>query len=229
MTDISQFKKNIDGYPYIQYTPPDSPPQISITQWYEWMRTRRSVRHFASKPVPKEIMFNILANAATAPSGANKQPWTFCLIGNDALKTKIKIAAEKEEKEFYASRAGETWLQDLLPLGTDPSKPFLEIAPWLIVVFRKSYELLPNGIKQKNYYSTESVGIACGFLLNAIHAAGLVALTQTPAPMSFLQEILGRPENEKPFLLIPVGYPAEECWIPDIHRKPLNEVILEFD
>lgn len=187
------------------------------------MERRRSLRFFSDQPVPKEIIENIIKTASTAPSGAHKQPWTFCVVGDPAMKSKIKAAAEEEERESYGGRMSEEWLRDLAPLGTDWQKPFLEIAPWLIVVFKKAYEL-EGEEKRKCYYVSESVGIACGFLLAAIHNAGLVSLTHTPSPMNFLQKILDRPENERPFLLVPVGYPAEGATVPDLRRKSLEEV-----
>ena len=192
--------------------------------FFEWMNTRRTVRDFSDKPVPEDVIENIICSASTAPSGAHKQPWTFCIVKNSEIKKKIRIAAEEEERVSYEGRMSDEWLQDLEPIGTDWHKPFLEIAPYLIVVFKRSYELDNKNHKRQNYYVTESCGIACGFLLAAIHDAGLVALTHTPSPMNFLSEILNRPSNEKPFLLIPVGYPAKECRVPDLKRKSLEEV-----
>lgn len=191
------------------------------------MERRRSLRFFSDRPVPKEVIENIIRTASTAPSGAHKQPWTFCVVGEPALKAEIKAAAEAEERESYSGRMSEEWLRDLAPLGTDWQKPFLEIAPWLIVVFKKAYEV-EGGERSKCYYVNESVGIACGFLLAAIHHAGLASLTHTPSPMNFLQRILDRPENERPFLLIPVGYPAEGATVPDLQRKPLEQVSVWF-
>ena len=190
---------------------------------FEWMDKRRSVRDFSNKPVPKAVIENIIKNASTAPSGAHKQPWTFCVVSNPDLKKQIREAAEKEEYESYNNRMSEEWLEDLRPLGTDHNKPFLEIAPWLIIVFRRIYETV-NGQKRNNYYVGESVGLASGFLLSAIHEAGLVALTHTPSPMNFLTRLLERPANERPFLLIPVGYPADDAQVPDLKRKALDEV-----
>ena len=188
------------------------------------LNKRRSVRDFSDKAVPREVIENIIMSASSAPSGANKQPWTFCVVGDPRLKREIRIAAEKEEYQSYHGRMSQEWLDDLEPLGTDWHKPFLEIAPWLIIVFKKAYDLV-DGEKQKNYYVNESVGIACGMLIAAIHNAGLVGLTHTPSPMNFLQKILNRPENERPYLLIPVGYPAEGAKVPDIGRKPVGEVL----
>jgi nitroreductase len=196
--------------------------------FYQWMDTRRSCRDFSDKPVPIEVIENLIHTAGTAPSGAHKQPWSFCIVSNPELKTQIKIAAEQEEKESYENRMSEEWLKDLEPIGTDWHKPFLEIAPYLIIVFRKSYELLPDGKKGNTYYAQESIGLACGFLLTAIHNAGLIALTHTPSPMNFLTKLLKRPENERPFLLIPIGYPADVCLVPDLHRKPLYEIFIHY-
>ena len=192
--------------------------------YFEWMNERRTVRDFSNKPIPENIIENIILSAGTAPSGAHKQPWTFCVVKNPEIKRQIRLAAEKEERESYENRMTAEWLRDLEPLGTDWHKPFLETAPYLIVVFKRSYEMEKNNYKHQNYYATESCGIACGFLLTAIHNAGLVALTHTPSPMNFLIKILGRPENEKPFLLVPVGYPTDECWVPDIKRKTISEL-----
>jgi len=197
------------------------------SDYFEWMDSRRSVRDISNKPVSKEVMENLVRAASTAPSGAHKQPWTFCLISNPDLKQQIRIAAEKEEYESYNSRMSEEWLEDLRPLGTDHNKPFLEDAPWLIIVFKKAFDI-KNEEKRKNYYVNESVGLACGFLLSAIHNAGLVALTHTPSPMDFLTRLLDRPANERPFLLIPVGYPAEGAKVPDLRRKDLGEVCVHY-
>jgi nitroreductase len=193
-------------------------------EFYEWMDKRRTVRDFSDKPVPKEVIENIISAASTAPSGAHKQPWTFCVVANPSIKKQIRTAAEKEEQESYNGRMPAEWLNDLRPLQTDWQKPFLESAPYLIVVFKKSYEIKPDGTKGNVYYANESCGLACGFLLAAIHKAGLVALTHTPSPMNFLAQLLSRPENEKPFLLIPVGHAADECWVPDLKRKTLSEI-----
>ncbi|MFM2016820.1 MAG: hypothetical protein RL007_476 [Bacteroidota bacterium] len=195
--------------------------------FYRMMNERRSVREFSNRDVPGEVIDAILLTASTAPSGAHKQPWTFCVVRDADIKRKIREAAEKEEYESYNSRMPPDWLEDLAPLGTDWQKPFLEIAPALIIVFKRSYENV-DGRKKNNYYVTESVGLACGFLLAAIHNAGLSSLTHTPSPMNFLSQILNRPENEKPFLLIPVGYPAEGCTVPDLTRKPLSDIVINY-
>lgn len=191
------------------------------------MDQRRTVREFDTKPVPLEVMENIILTASTAPSGAHKQPWTFCLISDPEIKKKIRETAEEEEKISYSHRMPEDWKNDLKPLGTDWEKPFLEDAPYLIVVFKQSYGI-QNGEKVQHYYVQESVGIACGFLIAAIHHAGLVTVTHTPSPMNFLGKILNRPENEKPFLLLPVGYPKTETYVPDIHRKNLEEILVRY-
>lgn len=185
---------------------------------------RRTVREFSNRDVPIEIIENCIKSAATAPSGANKQPWQFVVVQDTNVKVKIRQAAEKEEKEFYGHRATKEWLDDLNQFGTDWQKPFLEIAPYLIVVFRQVYDLEENGSQRKNYYVNESVGIASGFLLAALHHVGLATLTHTPSPMNFLGKILNRPPNEKAFLLIPVGYPAADTTVPELIKKPIEEV-----
>lgn len=193
--------------------------------YYELMNKRRSVREFSDKAVPMEVIENIIKTASSAPSGAHKQPWTFCVVRNPDIKKQIRTAAEKEEYINYNGRMSEEWLDDLKVFGTDWHKPFLEIAPYLIIVFKKAYDLNDNGEKLKNYYVNESVGIACGFLISAIHQAGLITLTHTPSPMNFLEKILNRPKNERAFLLLPVGYPAENAEVPVLKRKDLEEVM----
>lgn len=217
---------NFIPYKGITYSPEET--QKRSQAHYEYMDRRRTVREFSDKPVAKEIIENILMTASSAPSGAHKQPWTFCVVSNPDIKAKIRVAAEKEEYESYNGRMTEEWLKDLEPFGTDWNKPFLEIAPYLIIVFKKAYDL-KDGVKSKNYYVNESVGIATGFLLAAIHNAGLVSLTHTPSPMNFLQKILNRPENERAYLLIPVGYPAENIQVPNIERKGAEEVIAYYE
>jgi len=192
--------------------------------YYEHMDSRRSVREFSEKVLDKEVIKNIVMTASAAPSGAHKQPWMFCAISNSDLKHKIREAAEEEEYKSYHGRMSEEWLKDLEPFATDHNKPFIDIAPWIIVVFKKPYDII-DGEKKKNYYTNESVGIAVGFLLTAIHNAGLVALTHTPSPMNFLEKALDRPENEKAFLLIPVGYPADDVEVPRLERKGIEEVL----
>ncbi len=197
-------------------------------EFYNEMDRRRTLRMFSDKPVAREIIEYIIMTAGSAPSGAHKQPWTFCVVSDPKIKALIREAAEKEEYLNYHGRMPEEWLHDLEPFATDWHKPFLETAPYLIVVFKKSYDM-EGEEKRKNYYVNESVGISCGFLLAAIHYAGLVALTHTPSPMNFLQNILKRPDNERPFLLIPVGYPADDASVPDIKRKSKEEVIVWFE
>jgi len=219
--------KLIDGYEYIRYAKehyPDNEMLQRSVDFYQWMDGRRSVRDFSDRPVPRQVIDNMLMAASTAPSGAHKQPWTFCVVSNPDMKKQIREAAEKEEYESYNKRMSDTWLEDLKPLGTDWQKPFLETVPYLIIVFKRAYELDADGKKHNNYYVNESVGLAAGFLLAAIHNAGLVTLTHTPSPMNFLTKILGRPENERPFLLLPVGYPAHEVYVPNIARKPLDQI-----
>ena len=188
------------------------------------MSKRRSIRTFSDRSVPIEIIYNCIQTAASAPSGANKQPWQFVVVKDPAVKAKIRQAAELEEKEFYRHRATKEWLEDLNQFGTDWHKPFLDIAPYLIVVFKQAYDIKDDGSQRKNYYVNESVGIASGFLLAALHHAGLATLTHTPGPMNFLGEILNRAPNEKAFLLIPVGYPAADTTVPELIKKPLEEV-----
>ena len=194
------------------------------SEFYELVKRRRTVREFSSKPVPKEVIEKCLLAAGTAPNGANKQPWHFVAVSDPVVKKKIRIEAEKEEHEFYTRRAPEDWLEDLEPFGTDENKPFLEKAPYLIGIFAQSYHLDENGEKEKHYYVKESVGIATGILITALHNAGLATLTHTPSPMGFLNEIMGRPSNEKPFLLLVVGYPAKGVKVPDISKKSLDEI-----
>ena len=217
----------------LEFTPIDEGEMLVKSSLYlEQMKTRRSVREFSDRPVPFEVIKNVVMTAASAPSGANKQPWTFVIVKDPDIKRQIRLAAEKEEKEFYDHRAPEEWLEDLDSLGTDWHKPFLESAPYLIVVFKKLYDVEKteetSPEHSKNYYVNESVGIASGFLLTAIHNAGLVALTHTPSPMGFLSEILSRPVNEKPFLLIPVGYPTDNTQVPVLKKKSFEEVTQVF-
>jgi len=193
------------------------------------MKTRRTVRDYSSKPVPFELIQNAIATAGTAPSGANQQPWTFVVVSNPELKHKIRVAAEAEEKESYENRMSDEWLEALAPLGTDWHKPHLEDAPYLIVIFRQAYGIGEDGKKIKHYYVDESVGIATGMLISSLHLAGLATLTHTPSPMKFLQEILERPENERATMILTVGYPADDAEVPDISKKPLDEILVHFD
>jgi len=188
------------------------------------MRIRRTVRHFSDTPVDREVIEHCLLAAGSAPSGANLQPWHFVVVSSAEVKRRIREAAEAEEREFYSHRAPQEWLDALAHLGTDADKPFLETAPYLIAIFSQSYGVLPDGRKVKNYYVQESVGIATGMLITALHHAGLASLTHTPSPMGFLNAILDRPANEKPFLLLVVGHPAADALVPDISKKPLAEI-----
>lgn len=219
-------------YPYIDYTRETYSQDQMLERsriFYDWADERRSVRDFSDKPVPKEVMEHILMTASTAPSGAHKQPWTFCLISNTTLKSKLRELAETEEKKSYGGRMSDEWLEDLAPLGTDWQKEFIDIAPWIVIVMKRAYEVQKDGTKRQNYYVSESVGLAAGFLLMAVHHAGLVALTHTPSPMNFIAKALDRPENERPFLLIPVGYPSESARVPDLIRKAKEQVIEYYD
>lgn len=193
--------------------------------FYELLNRRRTVREFSSQPINDEVIKNCIKAAGTAPSGANMQPWHFVVVKNKEIKKRIRIEAEKEEKEFYSGRASDEWLKALEHLGTDEHKPFLEEAPCLIVIFSKSYEIMEDGSKVKQYYVKESVGLATGNLISAVHNAGLVSLTHTPSPMNFLTEVLNRPKNEKPFLILVVGYPKNGVKVPDISRKGLNKIM----
>ncbi len=188
------------------------------------LQRRRTVRHFSSRPVERRVIEDCLLAAGTAPSGANMQPWHFVVISDRDVKRQIRQAAEKEEYEFYHHRAPQEWLDALAPLGTDEHKPFLEIAPYVIAIFSQSYGVLPDGRRVKNYYVAESVGIATGMLITAVHQAGLVTLTHTPSPMGFLNTILDRPDNERPFLVLVVGYPAEDALVPEIGKKSLHDI-----
>lgn len=195
-------------------------------EFYEEMNKRRSVRFFSSKPFSKKIIENIILTAGTSPSGANKQPWTYVVVDDPSLKKKIRETAEKEEKKFYEDRITDEWRKDLEHLGTGWEKPYLEIAPYIIVAFKQDYGLDEKGTKSKNYYVSESSGISIGFLIAAIHHAGLVTLTHTPNPMNFIRDILNRPKNEKPVVILPVGFPADDAVVPNISRKHLNEILL---
>jgi iodotyrosine deiodinase len=224
--------KIVDGFSFIRYEPQTYPPAEMLRRsdaFFQLLNGRRSVREFSDHPVDRKIIDLAIQSASTAPSGAHKQPWTFCVVANPALKKDIRTAAEAEEYESYHGRMSPEWLEDLRPLQTDWHKPFLEVAPYLIVVFKKAYDILPDGTKKNNYYVNESVGLACGILLAALHHAGLCALTHTPSPMNFLAKILDRPENERPFLLIPVGYAAEKTYVPKLKRKDLTDVAVYFD
>jgi nitroreductase len=222
----------IKGYKHTLYPFKKIAASTSIKKshdFYNFLNSRRSIREFSSEPISKEIIENIIKTASTAPSGAHKQPWTFCVVSNPEIKTKIREAAEKEEQESYEKRMSERWKKDLEHLGTDANKPFLEEAPYLIIVFKKAYNFDENSNKLNNYYVNESVGIASGMLITAIHNAGLVTLTHTPSPMNFLAKILNRPTNERAFLLLPVGYPKNPVYVPNLKRKPLNEIAVFYE
>lgn len=218
-------------YPFIPlkpYRPEGDPAQIA-QRFYHIMDQRRTVRDFSSKPVDINIIRDAIRTASTAPSGAHKQPWRFVVVGDPAIKKAMREAAEVEERELYTRRASPEWLADLAPLGTDEHKPFLEIAPYIIVVFKLAKtDPDASGHQGKTYYTEESVGIAVGFLLAALHQAGLATLTHTPSPMGFLQKVLNRPDHERAFVVIPVGYPAEGATVPDLQRKPLDQVSVEL-
>lgn len=216
-------KKFIPHSEYREY--PVDEMRERAQSFYEDMKRRRTVRDFSDRSVPREIIEDCIKTAGTAPNGANKQPWHFAVVSDPEVKKEIRAAAEEEEQEFYERRATEEWLEALAPLGTDASKPFLEEAPYLIAIFSESYGIKENGEKETHYYVKESVGIATGMLITAIHNAGLASLTHTPSPMGFLNEILGRPENERPFLLLVVGYPKENVEVPDISKKSLDEMV----
>ena len=191
----------------------------------EEMATRRSVRSFSPDPVPRELIEHAIMTAASAPSGAHQQPWTFVAVSDPDVKHRIRVAAEAEERRNYeGGRMPQEWLDALAPLGTDWRKPFLDVAPWIVVLFEQVHGWFPNGSVKKHYYARESVGIACGLFIAAIHRMGLATLTHTPSPMGFLSQLLDRPKNERPFVLLPVGYPAEDCLVPDLRRKELDEV-----
>ena len=200
-----------------------------VNDFYVDINRRRTVREFSDRPVPRDIIETALEAASTAPSGANLQPWHFAVVSGSETKKKIRHAAEAEEREFYTHRASEEWLTALAPLGTDDQKPFLEKAPYLIAVFLQKFGELPDGRKVKHYYPAESTGLATGMLITALHVAGLATLTHTPSPMKFLNEILGRPKSERPFLLLVVGYPADDARVPDIKRKSLGEIASFID
>ena len=212
---------------YVEY--PVEEMRERVERFYADMAKRRTVREFSDRPVPRDVIETALKAAGTAPSGANLQPWHFVVVGDAATRKKIRAAAEAEEREFYEHRASPEWLAALEPLGTDASKPFLETAPYLIAVFLQKFGRLEDGRKVKHYYPTESTGLATGILITALHQAGLATLTHTPSPMKFLNEILGRPTSERPFLLLVVGYPADDARVPDIGRKELKDFVTFID
>ncbi len=207
---------------YTSFSPTEM--QQRAKDFYDFIRKRRTVREFSNRPIPEGVIEHCLLSAGTAPNGANKQPWHFAVVQDADIKKKIREAAEEEEREFYNRRAPEDWLEDLVPFGTDEHKPFLETAPALIGIFSQSYHLNDEGEREKHYYVKESVGIATGMLITALHNAGLATLTHTPSPMGFLNEIMQRPTHEKAFLLLVVGYPADNVQVPDITKKNLEEI-----
>lgn len=215
-------------YPFVPLTTYREYPEAEMIErareFYAEIRRRRTIREFSDRPVPREIIEQALLAAGTAPNGANRQPWHFAVVESAEIKRQVREAAEQEEQEFYNGRAPKDWLEALTPLGTDEHKPYLERAPYLIAIFAQNYEITPDGSQVKNYYVTESVGIATGMLITALHYAGLATLTHTPSPMGFLNDVLGRPKNERPFLLLVVGYPDEGVTVPDITKKPLEEI-----
>lgn len=218
----------VDGYKHIRYIDKTYVTEDMLRRskdYFELMEKRRSIRDFSDRSIPIEVIENLIKTASSAPSGANKQPWSFCVVKNPEIKNRIRLAAEAEERKSYEERMSDEWLEDLKHLGTDANKPFIETAPYLIIVFKRPYEIDANGKKHQNYYVNESVGLACGFLISAIQNAGLVTLTHTPSPMRFLEKILERPSNERAFLLLPVGYASEKTYVPDIKRKPIEEVM----
>jgi len=222
---------NNSKHPYIPYLPSLQSEQEMLQNsdaFFNKMDQRRSVRDFSNKHIPKEVIENIIKTASTAPSGAHKQPWTFCVISNTALKSKIRELAEEEEKKSYGGRMSERWIKDLEPLGTTWVKEFIDVAPYIIIMMKRVYEM-DGEEKANNYYVNESVGIAAGFLIAAIHDAGLVTLTHTPSPMNFLTKALNRPENERPFLLLPIGYPKDGAMVPDLGRKSLEEIAVFYE
>ncbi len=225
---MSKLQNPKEGFTFSENTIISEKEQKQKSQaFYDSMNERRSLRHFSDKKIDDKVIENIIKTASTAPSGAHKQPWFFAVVNSTEMKRKIRVAAEKEEYENYHGRMSKDWLKDLRKFGTDWEKPFLEIASTLIVVFKKTYDLEKDG-KSKNYYVNESVGIATGLLIAAIHQSGLVSLTHTPSPLNFLSKLLNRPENEKPYLLIPIGYPAENAQVPILKRKELNEIMKTY-
>ena len=219
----------MEPYPFVPlaYERPEAGAQLrAAAGLLARYRRRRSVRQFSTEPVPWELVESAIAAAGTAPSGAHQQPWTFVVVSDAELKQRLRAAAEEEERRNYEGRMSEEWLEALAPLGTDEHKPHLTDAPYVIVVFEHVHGLAADGSKRKHYYARESVGIAVGFLLAALHEEGLVALTHTPSPMAFVRSLLGRPANERPFCVIPVGFPAAGCTVPDLERKPLDEILV---
>jgi iodotyrosine deiodinase len=217
-------------HPFVPYEFERLAPERMLERgrsFYERMDARRSVRDFSADPVPRELIELAVRTASTAPSGAHQQPWTFVLVGDPGLKREIRVAAEREERTSYEGRMSAEWLEALRPLGTDWRKPFLETVPWIVVVFEQLWGEREDGARRKHYYVRESVGIACGIFIAALHTMGLATLTHTPSPMGFLSEILDRPRNEKPFILFPIGYPSAGATVPKLTRKPLEDILIE--
>jgi nitroreductase len=223
----------IDGFPYLRYAPERVPTDEGLARgqrYHASLERRRSVRFFSDAPVPRAMIETAIRAANTAPSGAHQQPWTFIAISDPALKRKIRVAAEHEEKVSYkGGRMPDDWLDALRPLGTDWRKPYLETVPWIVVVFAQLHGIKPDGSRRKHYYVQESVGIATGLFIATLHEMGLSTLTHTPSPMGFLTTLLGRPKNEKPFILFPIGHPSEDAVVPDLNRKTLDEIALWFE
>jgi nitroreductase len=220
---------NLSEYPFIPYSPERYDPaemERRGRDFYGFLDRRRSVREFSADPVPRGLIELAIQSASTAPSGAHRQPWRFVVVGDPEIKRKIRIAAEAEEKKSYEERMPDDWLEVLRPLGTTWRKPFLEIVPWIVVAFEELYGFDEEGNKRKNYYVRESVGLACGLFIASLHNMGLSTLTHTPSPMGFLRDILGRPKNERPYILFPIGYSATDAQVPDLRRKSLDEVAI---
>lgn len=217
-------------FPFVPYRPARVPSDEALRRGRAFLKTmeaRRSVRHFSDEPVPREAIELAIRSASTAPSGAHRQPWRFVVVDDPAIKHRVRVAAEQEERQSYeGGRMSEEWLEALAPLGTDWRKPYLETVPYLVVVFEEIHGFHADGRPRKNYYVRESVGLACGLFIAALHQMGLSTLTHTPSPMGFLRDILGRPKNERPYILFPIGYPAADAEVPDLRRKGLDEVML---
>jgi len=229
MTEPADAPRSPTAFPFVPLRferRPLGESEARARAFYAEMDRRRTTRHFSTEPVPRELVELAIRTAGTAPSGAHQQPWTFVAVSDPAVKAEIRRAAEEEERAFYSGRAPEDWLQALAPLGTDENKPHLTDAPWVVVLFRQSHGIDPDGTKRTYYYTQESCGIAAGFFIAAVHQMGLVTLTHTPNPMAFLAELLGRPANEKAMLVMPVGYPAKDARVPDIARKRLDEIAI---
>lgn len=221
-----------NGHPFVPWQPERIPVEEGTARGealLQELEGRRSVRYFTDDPVPKRMIELAIGAASTAPSGAHRQPWRFVAVSDPAMKRSIREAAEEEERKSYAGRMPEEWREALAPLGTDANKPYLETVPWIVIAFAELYGLDADGRKRKNYYVKESVGLACGLFVASLHRMGLATLTHTPSPMGFLSELLGRPVNEQPYILFPIGFPAEDCVVPRLRRKELDEVAVWFE